>query len=87
MWNSCERRRWLVVNDRWSLNAGDRLSRFDSYVIVIIEEVCKDVEKTINQTIQNTLNSLEKDCKQIVQLIDQKMTKDRSVGLYVTLSK
>ncbi|KAI0230641.1 hypothetical protein LSAT2_019047 [Lamellibrachia satsuma] len=44
-----------------------------------IEEVCKDVEKTINQTIQNTLNSLEKDCKQIVQLIDQKMTTDREM--------
>ena len=44
-----------------------------------IEEVCKDVEKTINQTIQNTLNSLEKDCRQIVELIDEKVTKDRSV--------
>ncbi|KAK2175344.1 hypothetical protein NP493_735g00013 [Ridgeia piscesae] len=44
-----------------------------------IEEVCKDVEKTINQTIQNTLNSLEKDCRQIVELIDEKVTKDREM--------
>uniref|UniRef100_A0A665TWD0 Uncharacterized LOC115047801 n=1 Tax=Echeneis naucrates TaxID=173247 RepID=A0A665TWD0_ECHNA len=27
-----------------------------------IEEVCRTIEKTINQTVQNTLNSLEKDC-------------------------
>lgn len=36
-----------------------------------IEEVCKDIEKTINQTIQNTLNQLERDCEQISSLVDQ----------------
>merc|ERR1712215_424886 len=41
-----------------------------------IEEVCKDIEKTINQTIQNTLNSLEKDCDTIGDLVDQAITKD-----------
>merc|ERR1719411_1720660 len=41
-----------------------------------IEEVCKDVEKTINQTIQNTLNSLEKDCDSIEFLVDEAITKD-----------
>ena len=41
-----------------------------------IEEVCKDVEKTINQTIQNTLNSLEKDCDSIEQLVDEAINKD-----------
>uniref|UniRef100_A0A8C8HZU4 G domain-containing protein n=1 Tax=Oncorhynchus tshawytscha TaxID=74940 RepID=A0A8C8HZU4_ONCTS len=28
-----------------------------------IEEACRTIEKTINQTVQNTLNSLEKDCE------------------------
>merc|ERR1711913_209068 len=41
-----------------------------------IEEVCKDVEKTINQTIQNTLNSLEKDCDSIESLVDEAINKD-----------
>ena len=42
-----------------------------------IEEVCKDVEKTINQTVQNTLNSLERDCDQISQIVDEKLREDR----------
>lgn len=41
-----------------------------------IEEVCKDVEKTINQTIQNTLNSLEKDCDSIEKLVDEAINRD-----------
>ena len=41
-----------------------------------IEEVCKDIEKTINQTIQNTLNSLEKDCDQIANIVEDKLQKD-----------
>merc|ERR1712156_561669 len=41
-----------------------------------IEEVCKDVEKTINQTIQNTLNSLERDCDHIGTLVDEAIAKD-----------
>lgn len=41
-----------------------------------IEEVCKDVEKTINQTVQNTLNSLEKDCENIATLVEQKLQLD-----------
>ena len=41
-----------------------------------IEEVCKDIEKTITQTIQNTLNSLEKDCDTIGDLVDQAITRD-----------
>jgi len=41
-----------------------------------IEEVCKDVEKTITQTIQNTLNSLERDCDSIEQLVDEAIEKD-----------
>ena len=43
-----------------------------------IEEVCKDVEKTINQTIQNTLNSLEKDCDAIETLVDEAINKDNA---------
>lgn len=41
-----------------------------------IEEVCKDIEKTINQTIQNTLNTLEKDCLRIAELVDEKLEND-----------
>merc|ERR1719233_945142 len=41
-----------------------------------IEEVCKDIEKTINQTIQNTLNTLEKDCEKIGTLVDEAIHKD-----------
>merc|ERR1719436_2245765 len=41
-----------------------------------IEEVCKDVEKTITRTIQNTLNSLERDCDSIEQLVDEAIEKD-----------
>ncbi len=44
-----------------------------------IEEVCKDIEKTINQTIQNTLNTLEKDCERIAEIIDDKIQRDRYV--------
>jgi len=41
-----------------------------------IEEVCKDIEKTITQTIQTTLNSLEKDCDTIRDMVDQAIEKD-----------
>jgi len=41
-----------------------------------IDDVCKQVEKTIKQTIQNTLNSLEKDTELIIQTIDDKLKKD-----------
>lgn len=41
-----------------------------------IEDICKDVEKTINQTVQNALNSLEKDCDLIGQLIHNKIEED-----------
>ncbi|TRY70520.1 hypothetical protein TCAL_10665 [Tigriopus californicus] len=41
-----------------------------------IEDVCKDIEKTITQTIQNTLNQLEKDCDEIGDLVDSKIARD-----------
>jgi len=41
-----------------------------------IDDVCKEVEKTIKQTIQNTLNSLEKDTDNIVNSINLKLKKD-----------
>lgn len=47
-----------------------------------IEEVCQDIEKTINQTIQNTLNSLERDCDQIATLVEEKLQKN----LYVLIN-
>ena len=34
-----------------------------------IEEVGTEIEKTINQTVQNTLNSLERDCDHIAELV------------------
>ncbi|XP_061417061.1 uncharacterized protein LOC133348335 [Lethenteron reissneri] len=45
-----------------------------------IEEVCKSIEKTINQTIQNTLNTLEKDCELIASTIDRKLHNDREAS-------
>lgn len=41
-----------------------------------IENVCLDIEKTINRTVQNTLNTLEKDCANISSLIQQRLDKD-----------
>ncbi|XP_017537890.1 uncharacterized protein si:ch211-11k18.4 [Pygocentrus nattereri] len=47
-----------------------------------IEEVCRTIEKTINQTVQNTLNSLEKDCELISEAVTDTLDNDRqcSVG-------
>lgn len=42
-----------------------------------IEEVCRAIEKTINQTVQNTLNSVEKDCELITEAIADTLAKDR----------
>ncbi len=47
-----------------------------------IEEVCKNIEKTIKQTIQNTLNSLEKDSDVIVNTINSKLKKDSETRSY-----
>jgi len=41
-----------------------------------IEDVGKEIEKTINLTVQNTLNSLERDCDQIAELVDVKLHTD-----------
>merc|ERR1712012_770107 len=43
-----------------------------------IDDVCKDIEKTINQTIQNTLNALERDCDDIGSKVDQAIAEDNS---------
>ncbi|XP_060560458.1 uncharacterized protein LOC132720355 isoform X1 [Ruditapes philippinarum] len=45
-----------------------------------IEEVCKEIEKTINQTIQNTLNSLERDCDQIAHAVEDKLATDSATS-------
>ncbi|XP_061086433.1 uncharacterized protein LOC133121244 [Conger conger] len=42
-----------------------------------IEEVCKTLEKTINQTVQMSLNSLENDCEVIICAITDKLNTDR----------
>lgn len=44
-----------------------------------IEEVCRAIEKTINQTVQNTLNSAEKDCELITEAISDTLENDRRV--------
>ena len=44
--------------------------------------MCKDIEKTINQTIQNTLNALEKDCERIASLIDKQIEDDNLAKAY-----
>ncbi|XP_048868829.1 uncharacterized protein LOC125741665 isoform X4 [Brienomyrus brachyistius] len=41
-----------------------------------IEDVCRTIEKTINQTVQNTLNSLEKDCELITDAIRNTLSID-----------
>ncbi|XP_077475941.1 uncharacterized protein LOC144089013 [Stigmatopora argus] len=46
-----------------------------------IEEVCRTIEKTINQTVQNTLNALEKDCDTVTEAIADKMDTDREVSM------
>jgi hypothetical protein len=45
-----------------------------------IDEVCKQIEKTIKQTIQNTLNSLEKDTELVINKIDKKLRDDEYVA-------
>jgi len=41
-----------------------------------IDSVCKTIEKTINQTIQNTLNTLEKDCSSVTSKINDILEED-----------
>lgn len=45
-----------------------------------IEKVCKEIDKTINQTIQHTLNKLEEDCIQIDTKVEHILHEDRSQG-------
>jgi len=47
-----------------------------------IDDVCRDVEKTINQTIQNTLNQLERDCNEIGALVDSTVDNDNAARAY-----
>jgi len=54
----------------------DRAARCENQ----IESVCKEIDKTINQTIQNTLNKFEKDCNNVSTRIDQVLSEDRSQG-------
>ncbi|XP_077361780.1 uncharacterized protein LOC144006648 [Festucalex cinctus] len=46
-----------------------------------IEEVCRTIEKTINQTVQNILNSLGKDCDIISEAITDKISNDRQIRI------
>ncbi|XP_031417040.1 uncharacterized protein si:ch211-11k18.4 [Clupea harengus] len=46
-----------------------------------IEEVCRTIERTINQTVQNTLNALEKDCELITEAITDTLQNDRQCSV------
>merc|ERR1712008_389978 len=43
-----------------------------------IDDVCRDIEKTINQTIQNTLNQLERDCDNIGAKVNLAIAEDNT---------
>lgn len=43
-----------------------------------IESVCTQIEKAIKYSIQNTLNTLEKDCEQVTELIYARIEEDNS---------
>ncbi|XP_076312659.1 uncharacterized protein LOC143226068 isoform X3 [Tachypleus tridentatus] len=47
-----------------------------------IDVVCKDIEKTINRTIQNMLNTLEKDCEHVAELINARIEEDNKAKAY-----
>ena len=48
-----------------------------------IDELCVEIEKTINRSIQNTLNSLERDAQQIADRITDKLKQDRYGVMHV----
>jgi len=52
-----------------------------------IDRVCKTIEKTINQTIQNTLNTLEKDCFAVTSKISDIVEADNKAWEYNLKSK
>lgn len=41
-----------------------------------IDDVCRTIERTINQTVQTTLNQLERDCLLLIGTIDRKLLED-----------
>ncbi|KAM4631650.1 uncharacterized protein O3C94_018270 [Discoglossus pictus] len=44
-----------------------------------IEDVCKTIEKTITQTVQNTLNTLGRDCQQLSKSIQTALQEDNEI--------
>jgi len=45
-----------------------------------IDKVCKEIDKTINQTIQHTLNKLEQDCTEVNNKIEVILEEDSTQG-------
>ena len=41
-----------------------------------IEGVCRDIERTINQTVQNTLSILERHCETLTVKIEKRLERD-----------
>lgn len=42
-----------------------------------IDDLCNYIEKTIKQTIQNALNTLEKDSDMLIEMVNDTLNKDR----------
>ncbi|TRY59865.1 hypothetical protein DNTS_035278 [Danionella cerebrum] len=77
-------KRTLNIVERLNEKQGDRLRFYLSKADEAggesdrqIDEVCRTIEKTINQTVQNTLNSLEKDCNLITEAVTETLQNDR----------
>ncbi|XP_072909020.1 uncharacterized protein [Hemitrygon akajei] len=56
--------------------AGPETDRQPSRCVNQIQEVCATIEKTINRTVQNTLDQLEKDCGLVIQAAQQQLKKN-----------
>lgn len=52
------------------------LARPNARCINQIDNITLDVERTIDQTVQNTLNTLESDCQRIAALVDSRLRDD-----------
>ncbi|KAF4523226.1 hypothetical protein B566_EDAN011764 [Ephemera danica] len=47
-----------------------------------IDEVCREIERTINKTVQNALNSLGRDCESVLRLAKDRISIDNDACRY-----
>lgn len=52
-----------------------------------IDDLCVEIEKTINKSIQNTLSNLERDAQLITDEIDKKLLRDRYTWIFLIITK